>query len=338
MTIVQEITEDHEDRVRTAVSLAFRDVALGIDTDAVTDAISGDDENAWADALGIEDDRFPTLEASLSVDDGPYDAAITFLLLLGGGLTATSLGFTLGMFTPEIGHWSRLIVNQFAEATATNAATSVLDTIRRQRSGIASPDEITARALRAINLTPKQAASLDSFNAVMFDVLNAPVRLRVRVDDELRIPRALIERAIRTHGSHLNASQRSALRKLLAIDPTPEAIQAISDREASAMERFRLDTIARQESLRAVNTGQHAAFAQGVREGHIPQGARRFWVTAGDERVRHSHAVVRGLNADGVRMDQTFTTPFGPTMFPPLEINCRCQIAMRSETSTSAGA
>lgn len=331
MITIQQTAERGEGSIRTAVSFAIEGTAQGIDYDALTDAVHGDDEAAWAETLGIQADTLPALETALGEDDSPYDAAVVFLLLSGAGLAAKSLSFKLGMFSPEVGYWSRQIVTNFATTFASDAAVSALETIRRQRALGVSPDQIARAAIRALSLTPNQAASLDAFQAVLGDILATPPRIRVKVGDEVRIPRSAVDRAIRKHAAHLSASQRSVLRKLLATEPAPDAAEALIDREAAAMTRFRLAAIGRQESMRAVNAGQHAAHLQGIREGHIPPTTRRFWVTAGDERVRHSHAAIPGLNTKGVGIDEAFTTPIGPVMFPPLEINCRCGVSLGSK-------
>lgn len=87
--------------------------------------------------------------------------------------------------------------------------------------------------------------------------------------------------------------------------------------------------IAATESMRAVNNGQQLLWEQGLREGIFSDDtSRRFWVTAGDEKVRTTHRKIPGMNPYGVKIRSQFLTPFGPVYGPGDYnvnlINCRC--------------
>lgn len=82
--------------------------------------------------------------------------------------------------------------------------------------------------------------------------------------------------------------------------------------------------IARTETLRASHAGQREAWRQAVTEKVLPQTARRFWIVTPDDRLRDTHAAVPEMNPEGVGLDDAFETPLGPSLGPPLEVNCRC--------------
>lgn len=89
--------------------------------------------------------------------------------------------------------------------------------------------------------------------------------------------------------------------------------------------KWRADSIARTETMKALGEAQTQAYQQAIDDGKLDQTlVTRFWVTAGDERVRPAHREIPGMNKDGVKWNQPFQTPHGPTMHAPFEINCRC--------------
>ena len=115
---------------------------------------------------------------------------------------------------------------------------------------------------------------------------------------------------------------------------TDEQIDRMVERYRERFIRFRSETIARTEALRATNNGGHLAFMQAVDEGLLEEGQiEREWVTARDERVRSSHAKLHGLKRG---INETFPSEGGPLLYPgdpaaPADetIRCRCVLAHR---------
>lgn len=95
--------------------------------------------------------------------------------------------------------------------------------------------------------------------------------------------------------------------------------------------KYRAETIARTESLRAVSMGQHLSIQQAHEDGLIDGNQlKRTWVFTHDGKTRHSHITVNILNPEGVGFNQPFQTELGPLMFPrdpngsgANTINCR---------------
>ena len=97
----------------------------------------------------------------------------------------------------------------------------------------------------------------------------------------------------------------------------------------------RAETIARDQSLAALDSGQDSAIEQAKDEGIIrDEDVVEFWVTSRDSRVRDVHQAVPTMNSQGVRKNQLFETPLGPLLKPrhrgspgsvPANlIQCRC--------------
>lgn len=91
--------------------------------------------------------------------------------------------------------------------------------------------------------------------------------------------------------------------------------------------KWRGDNIARNETIKALGAAQTEAYQQSIDKGHVSQDLlKKFVVTAGDERVRHTHREVPGMNPDGRKWNEPYQTPFGPQMHAPYphEVGCRC--------------
>lgn len=92
--------------------------------------------------------------------------------------------------------------------------------------------------------------------------------------------------------------------------------------------KYRANTIARNETMRAIGAAQTETYRQAIEKGHVyPSDIRRYWMTAGDEHVRHTHRLIPGMNPDGVGWEEPFKTPTGDSMHAPhdRDIQCRCR-------------
>lgn len=95
---------------------------------------------------------------------------------------------------------------------------------------------------------------------------------------------------------------------------------------------YRANVIAENEASTALHTSQAEAWEQAIRRGVVAESqVRRFWLTSADERVRHSHRLIPGMNKEGVGLHQPFQTPKGPTMQPgwSFDPGCRCRVRVR---------
>lgn len=107
------------------------------------------------------------------------------------------------------------------------------------------------------------------------------------------------------------------------------------DKMVAAYERkyrkYRAETIARTEALRATNAGVQDAWRQAIESGKIVEDqVRRRWIVARDERLCEICQPIPGMNKKlGVPMGQPFATPKGPVMLPPIHPSCRCVVLIR---------
>ena len=124
-------------------------------------------------------------------------------------------------------------------------------------------------------------------------------------------------------------TQRLAqLRDRLTADGLPgsQIRQRVQEASRRAL-RQRVENIARSESMMASNMGAHQLLVQNVEQGLLDvDRVRRHWLVAADRRLCPRCAPVPSMNPDGVRLRQSFTTPAGDVLHPPLHPMCRCTV------------
>ena len=111
---------------------------------------------------------------------------------------------------------------------------------------------------------------------------------------------------------------------------TQKQIDKMVNRYREKYIKYRAETIARTESLRAVHEGSNEAWQQAVDSGNVnPDDIERKWVTARDSRVRDSHQI---LNGQKRKMGETWNGlrfPGDPSAPAKETIQCRCIVTTR---------
>lgn len=125
--------------------------------------------------------------------------------------------------------------------------------------------------------------------------------------------------------NHYDRQVQSGLSRGLTQARAEELAQRSTDRYHSRVFRYRTETIARTETLRASHAGRQAAWQQGLQGGWISPGAGKQWSTNVDDR-----------SCDiCVPLDQ-MVVPIGglfPDGEPPIHPNCRCDILLVDRAS-----
>ena len=144
--------------------------------------------------------------------------------------------------------------------------------------------------------------------------------------DDPKILRRALSRGLRD--KRYDAAIKRAIRDGKPLDAATRNKLITTYRNRSL--RYRGETIARTETLEALNTGNREAYQQAVDSGSIrAEAVKRFVRTAGDERVRHEHALIPAMNTDGVGLNNYFATPDGPYINAPFGVQCRCYVETR---------
>ena len=120
-----------------------------------------------------------------------------------------------------------------------------------------------------------------------------------------------------------------------------EQIDSMVERYRQRMIKWRAQTIARTESLRAMRMGEWDALMEAHEAGALSPLLRRFWLVTADERLRRYHQPIPSMNAEGRAIDEPFQTPLGLLMYPldpngtaANVVNCRCRQVYRMPTAS----
>ena len=194
-----------------------------------------------------------------------------------------------------------------------DAEEAIVTTMRRGLTRNWTERKIAHALRQNLGLTPKMVAAVENYRASLEG------NSRMALAPRLRDPRGdgPVARAVDT-GAPLPQRQ----------------IDSLVSRYASRMRAHRARLIARTVTTRIINQAQKALMDAQVRRGLVDAASiRRYWHTRRDERVRHSHRLIPGMNERGVGPDEPFQTPLGPLRYPgdPLGIasnvlNCRCRV------------
>lgn len=129
-------------------------------------------------------------------------------------------------------------------------------------------------------------------------------------------------------------SDRTVERAIRDEKPLPKAtIDKLVAAFRRKREAERSLTIARTESMSAMDLGQDLALEQSRGDGALVNNLIQFWNVTKDGRQRDAHDVVPSMNSNGVPYGGYFQTPLGPLRYPRDRkygtaanvINCRCR-------------
>lgn len=242
---------------------------------------------------------------------------------LGRTTRALAIGFDAG--DPEAAKLMRSSELEFISNFTTGQVQSTRQALTRSlRAGWGT--QKTARAIRdSMGLTPYQEQIVSNYREGLedqdSDVLNRMLRDR-RFDGQIE-----------------NAFENEEPLGAKSIDRMVEAYR-------QGWIRFRAETIARTETLKAVSQARHEALRQASESaGFDTDTVRRTWNATLDDRTRDTHADMDGQTVVG--MDTPFESSSGAQLLypgdpdaPPEEIiNCRCVLTFEypSEEEVQSG-
>lgn len=224
------------------------------------------------------------------------------------------------------------------------AATSVAR-VEAVQIGI-SFNQVNARAVRwaereaARQITGLSAALHRTLNSVITDALEAGAS-PAAVAREIRSLIGLTTNQARSVESLFLQSIKDGV--------TEDLAARIAERNSARLIRFRAETIARTETIRAANMGQQLVWDEAIDSNLLPDTAEKVWLATGDDRTCPICAVLDG-KVIGVRDDFAVTeraTSFTrdgatfrvgdtaalkhptTTRTPPAHPRCRCSIVLK---------
>ncbi|QOZ25297.1 phage minor head protein [Bradyrhizobium sp. CCBAU 51753] len=226
-------------------------------------------------------------------------------------LSAANVSF--GAMNPHTVDFLRTYEMGLVRQLGADARASVASAVRAGVSAGRNPLDVARDVRQFIGLTENQTRA----------VLNYRRMLENGSRDALQ--RALRDR--RFDASVLRAIEDGAAMM-------PEKVDRLVARYTERYLRYRSETIARTESIRAVNSGNNLLWRQAVHDGRFgADQVTKTWATVVDNKVRHAHVELDGTT---VKLNENFQCSAGPIAYPgdpnaspENTCNCRCAVLYR---------
>lgn len=299
-------------RISKAFTDAMKRLGDSIDVSRILDLLR---QGRVADAIAAID------TAAILAGMAPVAEAATISVITAGRAAAQAIRvagveFTFGITAPTT--INALQRNDFSLIRELSASTreGVAETIRAGVEAGRNPLDVARDVRRQIGLTARQARAVSNYRRLL---------------EESR--GEALERALRDKRFDATVARSIADKK-----PLPKAkIDAMVARYEAKHLKYRSETIARTEGLRAANAGNHLAWEQAVAEGKLEgKTIVRKWMHSGDHKVRDAHRKIPAMNPEGRGLNEPFQSPLGPIMMPgdpnapaSLTVNCRCTCVIR---------
>lgn len=254
----------------------------------------------------------------------------------------TSIEFAFNRLNPALTRWLETYELDLIREIDRGTRESVRAALVRGMNGGQHPVATARQVREAIGLTERQSRAVQSYRALLETV---HMRRSVKAMGLGRtIDRANGHQALRpsADGTPKDEIDQRRLRDFRydsviarSVNTGKALTQAQIDKQVEAYHRkylrYRSETIARTEAIRANNVGALEAYRQAIAAGKLDARlVRKRWSIARDERTCSICNSIPGLNPKlGVPIEATFATPKGPIATPPAHPNCRCAVLVR---------
>lgn len=218
---------------------------------------------------------------------------------------------------PRAAEMMRLNMLEFIREFSDEQRRVVRDVLLETLGRGASPLEVGRLLQDAVGLTEYQWEVVKRYRALLES--NDPAKLAEAMLRDLRN---------RTFDGAVRRAKRDGV-------PIPlETIERMVAAYVRNYEKYRAETIARTEALRAISQGRQAEWEQLLEAGFPPERLRRVWRATRDHRTRDTH---RSLDGQERGLNEAFESPSGARLMYPGDpsapaaetINCRCTLELR---------
>lgn len=90
--------------------------------------------------------------------------------------------------------------------------------------------------------------------------------------------------------------------------------------------RYRAETIARTETIRAQHAGTQTVWNERIRDGLLPREMLKQWIVTPDDRL--CMRICRPMDGVKTGITEVFDTPAGAVEYPPAHPRCRCSMGL----------
>lgn len=337
---IEELLAKYEPEVQRAFLDAMDDLRTGVDLAAVTRALENGDLDAALDALNLDGaalNNLQTVIATVYAQAGQQAVKELPMIRSEGG---QRIHFRFDVRNPTAEAWLReqsssRITGPVGSIEAIREA--IRPVLEQRLSEGQNPRETGLDVVGRINrVTGQREGGLIGLSAPQIDVVE-----KVRVGLLSKDPEAVRE-AMRHYLTLGRKDGRIAksIEKLLddGKKPNREGVEKLLRHLKNSYLLLRGEIIGRTETLKALNAARHEAFVQSLaKTNYGPHQVIKTWQSAGDGRVRHTHAGLNGQKVMG--LETSFASPGGAMMQYPGDtsfgapasevIGCRCICSYR---------
>jgi hypothetical protein len=340
----EALAAKYEVSVAAAIRNLLDAAADQIDLQALVEALNtGDAGKVLAVVSAAQQGAAANAAISTALQDTAWAAGLATASALTGQLpTLARAEFHFDRLNPALVKWAQEydlgLIRQINEPTKE----AVRDIIVRNMVKGEGPLKQAVAIKDAIGLTQRQAAAVGAFRKELetFHTKRSAAGWNLgkttdkvygmqvfKPDGDGRPKDGVLERRLRDFRYDGTLQKAMASGKPLS----PAQIDKMVAAYGRKYRKYRAQTIARTETLRATNVGIQEAYRQAIEQGHVSEDmVRRKWLVARDERLCAVCAPIPSMNPkEGVKFGQPFATPEGPVFLPPIHPNCRCTVFLR---------
>lgn len=316
-----ELLEKYGRQVAEAFFKALDDLKKGVRLQQVVAAIeNGDLEGALA---------------ALNIEPAAYNAMLDRIRdahTAGGELTASAIKVRFDGRNPRAEAWLKEHSSALVSRIVQDQRAAVRELLRAGLADGRNPRSTALDIVGRINrVTGRRTGGILGLSGPQASYLSSARNELASSDPALL--RNYLERKRRDR--RFDRSVTKAIRESKAV---PKGVAAnAATAYGRRLEQLRGETIARVETMTALQESKHEAYRQAIEAGRVDEAAvTKVWRSAGDPRVRDSHAA---LNGESVRFDQSFVSPTGAVLRFPMDTrmgaglaeiaNCRCDCEYR---------
>ena len=254
------------------------------------------------------------LQTAAFLEDETNEGILSAIAIEGEGRIPITFGFDQAQ-PRAVDHMNQeklRLVREFADATRDATRVALRDGLERGLNPISQ-----ARNFRdAIGLTEYQERTVINFRRALDNAVNAPSDALGRELRDRRFDPSI--RRAATTGQPLSAEHKE---RMVA-------------RYRERLLRYRAETIARTEALRATHAALHETYLQfGESASVAVEELQRTWIATRDNRVRRDHAAAygqkRGLQERFLVGGWPMLHPGDPNAPASQTVNCRCAVTTR---------
>lgn len=307
---INKIAQEVEPDIRDAFIEAVERVRRGADVSSITEALKRGDVEAAVAALEL-DALLARLRGMVeSLTEVYLRGGATMAEAIASGYTGRPIEFRFDTYSDSVVQFVRSYQFDLVQNIDRDTRDAVRAVMSEGYRAQLAPSAMARELRDAVGLNERQGRALSNFK-----------RALEKGDAAMATQRAL--------GVRLEQRVRRTIRDGGRKEQIAELVEAYRQR----LIRQRAEAIARTESIRMLNAGQHEALRQAVGDGALNGNTlKRYWLVADDERTCPVCTGIARSNRDGVGVEEPFRSSNGPIMNPPAHPNCRCSIFLRQSS------